>query len=277
MRSNLFRQQATESITSPERVNDYVRVTRSSFYLLMAALLVCVLAAGLWVSYGKVNDYVKVSAVVFPHDGVVKTELRHQGVVTEVYARRGDFVREGERLLRYGYEGSFGYLTAPCTGIVLSGKGENESFQAFESCVYLFPQGAEGEQLKELKAFVGFKELRKLKVGMEVQVSPGDLPREEFGYIVGSISEIAVYPTARAEAERHFRSSELLENVFPKEGAAFEVKIALKSRVDAHGKEQLQWSHRIPEEADMRIGTFCDIQILTKSRSIIDLLFKDKQ
>ncbi len=270
MKSKLFRQQATDRLTSPERVNDYVRVTGLSVYVLLAALLACVVALCLWIGYGTVNEFVKVQGVAFPHDGIVRVHTPHEGIVTQTYVRPGSFVRQGERLLHFSTHGAMEQVTAPQSGIVLSLKGEHDTFQPFETCASLYPQDDEGQQLREVRAFVTFADLRKLRVGMPVQVSPADLSREEHGYMHGRIADIASYPTARAEAVKAFHSEDLAAAVLPKEGAAFEVKVLLDAHPTLPGS--LRWSHQPPAHADVRIGTFCSVQILTRRRPILDLL-----
>ncbi len=271
MKNKLFRQQATDRITSPEKVNDYVRIMRSSLYVLLAALLSVVVAVGLWMGQGTVNDFVKLSGVVFPHQGFINISASHDGMVTEVCAHRGQFVREGEKLFRFFREGTFGYVTTSRSGILLSVKGENESFNAFESCASLFPQEEAERQMREVTAFVTFKDLRKLKTGMEVQVSPADLSREEYGYMTGRIIDIGAYPVGREEMVKHFRSEELANAVFPEE-AAFEVKILLDE--DASRPGQIRWSHKASAQTDICIGTFCHIQVLTRQRPVMELIFK---
>lgn len=273
MKNKLFRQQALDRFDSPERINEYVVVTRPSLFILLVALVACIVAVILWVGYGSVNDYVKAKGVVFPHEGLVKVSNPLEGVVREVYVRRGDFVQQGTRLIRFSCEGSYGYITAPHPGIVLSCKAEDESFQAFEACAYLYPQETE-KQMRELIAYVTFKDLRKLEPGMEVQVSPADLSREEYGFMHGHITEVAHFPTNREEANRQFKSEELLSDIFPEE-AAFEVKVLLDT--DPENGGQISWSNKVPEEVDMHIGAFCDLQIMVKKRTILELLFKKKQ
>ena len=97
-------------------------------------------------------------------------------------------------------------------------------------------------QYRELIAYVPFKDLRKLKVGMEVQVSPTDLPREEYGYMVGHIIEIANYPTTKEEASSQFKVEQFAADIFPSE-TAFEIKVLLDVNPENH--EQIHWSHHL--------------------------------
>lgn len=271
MKNKLFRQQAADTFTSPERINEYIRVTGPSLYVLLIALLVCVASVCIWAYYGKVTDSVKVSGIIFPHQGTEGVHVPHDGVVAEVFARRGRYVHRGENLFRFIREGTSGVITAPVSGVVLSYKEENESFKAFESCVYLLPQEESARQGRELVAYVTFKDLRKLAIGMEVQVSPTDLPREEYGYMIGRITEIAAYPTAKEEAVSRFKIEQFATDIFPQE-TAFEIKILLDA--DPENQDKVRWSHKKREDVFISVGTFCDLQIITRKRSVYELIFR---
>lgn len=270
MSNKLFRQQATETFGSSERINEYIRVTGPSLYIFLIALLVCVSSVCIWAFYGTVTDSIKVSGIVFPHQGVSGIHIPYEGIVTEVMAKRGRYVQKGENLLRFVHEGTSGSIAAPMPGVVLSYKRENESFKAFENCVYLLPL-EETMQNRELIAYVTFKDLRKLKIGMEVQVSPIDLPREEYGYMIGRIIEIANYPIAKEDASSQFKVEQFVSDIFPSE-TAFEIKVLLDVDKKNHGK--ICWSHRHRENVSVTIGTFCDLQIITRKRPVYDLIFK---
>ncbi len=269
MKNKLFRQQATDSLKEAG-VSDYMSVTGVSLYVLLAALLACVVAVGLWIANGSVNEFVRVDGIVFPHDGIVRSHIPHDGVVTEVYAERGSYVERGERLLRFTNQGVTAYVPASQAGILLSHKEENESFKAFESIVYIYPQSYAGRQFRQIKSYVTFKDLRKLSVGMEVQVSPADLPREEYGYIIGHITDISEYPVRRDDVAKYFDSEEIASAVLPEE-AAYEIDVLVD--LSPVNPEQLYWSNRVPENGDLQIGAFCNLQILTRKRAISDILF----
>lgn len=270
MANKLFRQQAADRFTSPEQVNDYIRVTGPSLYVILAAMGIFVAAVIVWACYGTVADYVQVQGVVFPHDGMTAVSTPHRGVITEQLARRGDFVERGQPLFRFVNEGVSGVVTAPEEGVVLAYKNERESFNPFEACVYLLPQEAV-EQGRELVAYVPFEELRKLKEDMEVQVSPADMPREEFGYMLGRIVSIDRYPSTRSEAALRFKMEELAELVFPEKGG-YEVHIRLDEDPEHPGR--VKWSHQGREQVDIRLGTLCQLQIVTNRRPFLELLFK---
>ena len=67
-----------------------------------------------------------------------------------------------------------------------------------------------------------------------------------------------------------FKLEEFISEVFPSE-AAFLVKIKLADH--PQDKRRIHWSHRKGEDVNIKIGTFCDLQIVTRNRPVFDLLF----
>ena len=136
-------------------------------------------------------------------------------------------------------------------------------------CVYLLPDNRV-DRMKEIIAFVTYADHRKLDVGMQVHATPADLKREEVGYMYGHITSINSLPTSLNEAKETFKLEEFTTAIFPSE-ASFMVKILLED--DPLNKDDIHWSHKKGNDIDIKIGTFCNLQIVTRKRSIFDLLF----
>ncbi len=53
--SKIFRQKSLERVSSPEQLNDYIRVTRPSIWLVLAALMILLLGILAWSVFGTVE------------------------------------------------------------------------------------------------------------------------------------------------------------------------------------------------------------------------------
>lgn len=269
MGNKLFRQQALDTLDSPDRINDYIRVTGPSFYFWLVSILICVVAVCVWAFNSTISDFVKINGIAFPHQPIMRVSSSLDGRVTEVFVKKGDPVKKGDLLFRYTTGESVRELRSTHSGVVLSHKVLQESFSALEPCVYLLPHD-QVNQLKEVVAFATYADFRKLKVGMEVQVTPTDLKREEVGYMYGRITAINELPTSSKEAGMLFKLEEFTSAVFPTE-AAFMVQIRLEDH--PQDKNRIRWSHRGGEDINVKIGTFCSLQIVTRVRPVYELLF----
>lgn len=269
MGSRLFRQQAMDSVESPDRIKDYIQVSGPSLYVWLLSILICVVSICVWAFNTTVNDFVKIKGIAFPHQQIMHVPAPLDGRITQVFVQKGDEISKGDILLRYRSEDGIHELRSNVEGIVLSHKIQQENVISMEPCVYVLPD-SQVDRMKEVIAFVTYADLRKLEVGMQVQATPTDLKREKVGYMYGRIISINELPTSLSEAKETFKLEEFTTAIFPSE-ASFMVKIILED--DPQDNGGIHWSHQGGKDIDIKIGTFCDLQIVTSKRSIFDLLF----
>ena len=270
MGNRLFRQQAFDTIESPDRINDYIQVSGPSFYIWMTGILICVISICIWAFNTKVNDFVKIKGVVFPHGQIMHVPAPLDGCITKLLVQKGDQIKKGDILLIYRSEDGVHELRSNVEGTVLSHKIQQENISFMEPCVYVLPN-TQVDRMKEIIAFVTYANLRKLEEGMQVQVTPTDLKREEVGYMYGRITSINGLPTSLSEAKETFKLEEFTTTIFPTNEASFMVRIVLED--DPQNRDGIRWSHSKGGNIDIKIGTFCDLQIVTRRRSILSLLF----
>lgn len=120
-------------------------------------------------------------------------------------------------------------------------------------------------------AFAPFQVARKLREGMEVEVTPMYLTREKDGYVRGRVTYISKYPITKNHAARKLHIESFATGVFPdQQGNVYEFEIEL----NITPQHKLEWSFDPEEEIDMSTGTFCNVQIITKSRSVYEYMFE---
>lgn len=282
MDNEIFRKKALDTLNSPQHMDEYVKVTSPSVYLIIATLLLLAVGLGLWAFFGTVTDNVNVKGVVFPSKGTSSVSVPNAGVVRSVYVHRGDHVEANQTLALVSIDKAYSIVTAPYAGTVLNFKIENEHFEAFESLVSLIAdQPAEGSQQSvgnnHIIAFADYQTQRKLRKGMEVQVSPSDLPREKFGYITGEVVSISQYPVDKKEVQKRLQVEEFAADIMPQQGSVFELDIRLFTQ-DGH-PDQYAWSFAKNMSSDidlnksLSVGSFCDVEIVTRKTSVVNYLF----
>ena len=70
MEKQIFRKKSLDRISSPEQLNDYIRVSNPSVWLILGAVLVLVVGALVWGVFGRLDTTVPVCAVS-GEDGIV--------------------------------------------------------------------------------------------------------------------------------------------------------------------------------------------------------------
>lgn len=271
MKNQLFRKTALDEIASPEKVNEYIHVSSVSTFVILGGMFLFMCAVIVWGIWGHVTENVRIQGVVFPFEGSSSVTLPKDGRVREVFVKRGDRVREGDRLALVSIDQQFTLLTSQEEGLVILAKERSSQFAAYEPIFNLLRQ--DSTRLgREIIAFTTFENLRKLRLGMPVQVSPSDLPREKYGYMEGQIVSVDRYPISKQEALETLKVESFADDIFP-EKATFAVRILLKEDPERPG--QILWSHAKQRDVRIATGTFCNIQIITKRLPVYRKLFEE--
>ncbi len=51
----IFREKSLEKVTSPEQLNDYIKVTRPSVWLILFATIILIIGTLVWTVFGKIQ------------------------------------------------------------------------------------------------------------------------------------------------------------------------------------------------------------------------------
>lgn len=258
--------------SSPSELGSYTRVSMASSKIALSAI--AVLTAGIlaWCFFGTMTDKEYIQGVVFPSEGTNGVTIPNEGIVKEVFIHKGDQVEPGQALALVSVSGAYSIVSAPFEGVVLSYLPENETFEAFEDIVNLLPSGTESS-VTRVTAFANFKSKRFIAPGQTAQITPANETRERIGYVKGKVVSVSAYPVSKKEAVLKLQNSSLADEIFPDDASVFEMEIEMNT-VPGHSGE-LDWSFKSKEPVDMSVGTFCNIEVIVKSRNIFQYLLEN--
>ena len=100
MKPSLFRKSSLERLSSPEQLDQLIRVTTPNGWLVFIGLMVLVMAAVVWGICGSISATVEGKGILMKAGGVMTVQAVADGVVQEVRVRPGDFVDQGEIVVR---------------------------------------------------------------------------------------------------------------------------------------------------------------------------------
>lgn len=158
-------------------------------------------------------------------------------------------------------------ITTPFTGVVTELK-VSEGMMVDAGQAVLSVQ-SEVEDL-ELIGYITSARAKETKVGMEVQVSPSVVKREEFGFIRGVVTHVSEYPATRASVMRNFANDSLVD-AFVAAGPVTEVWVRLRRA--PNDPTALMWSGLRRPNVTITSGTMCGIRIETRHQRPIELVF----
>lgn len=122
----------------------------------------------------------------------------------------------------------------------------------------------------ELVAYVSASDAKDIAKGMEVQVSPSSIKREEYGFMKGEVAYVSDYPATPAALMRNFEN-ESLSQALSALGPVTEVRVALKT--DSATPSGFQWSASRGPAVIITSGTICTVRIVTHQQRPISLVF----
>lgn len=293
---SIFRKSSLESMSSPEQLNEYIKVINPGIFIILAGVAAVIIAAAIWSVFGSVSDTVHVKGVIFPQDGIVDVIPAVEGRISDIRVKNGDFVNAGqiisvipqddliERInemkatgnpnteeinsLIDEYENK-SVIVSPVSGIVTKVMNTGENASKEKPVVSIIKQEKYAND-KQVICYIAASISKKLSIGMEVQVSPDFAPREEYGYMQGIITSIGTYPVTTAEINSAIGDIQSKSDLVP-EGSAVEVRINLT--VDPDSQDLIKWSNKKGEKIQVSIGTDCNILVVVKKQHPIEIIF----
>lgn len=93
---SIFRQSSLERFTSPEEIDQLVRVTSARSWLVLAALILLLIAFGLWGFVGRVSTTVVGKGAIVRRGGVHNVVTTGAGLLADLTVQTGDHVKKGQ-------------------------------------------------------------------------------------------------------------------------------------------------------------------------------------
>lgn len=255
--AELFNKEALSALDDHNEAEEMARVASPKLKIVLGAMLAMVVVAVYWCTFGTVNDKVMTQGIVFPFKEATPVNNSIDGTIDQVLVKPGQSVKGGTVLLtiRHATDTTTTIIT-PHNGIVLNTLTEGDKVNSHESVAWILPNDKETNG-REILCYVTFDNLRKLKPRQQVQVTPADLQRENWGYAYGEIVGIEQYPTTKQDITKRLKL-EPLSSFIADGQAVYEVRVVL-----AENNGDLIWSREKSKGLRVGTGTLCNVQIIT--------------
>lgn len=117
--------------------------------------------------------------------------------------------------------------------------------------------------------YVPLTDAKKIETGMEVQIYPSTVNKQEYGHMIAKVEYINPYVATAAEMKRHLGSDALIQT-FSAEGAVVEVHCRLEE--DESTASGYRWSGEKGNEVMLTTGTLVAATVITGEKKPIELL-----
>jgi hypothetical protein len=120
-----------------------------------------------------------------------------------------------------------------------------------------------GDGSKKVYCYVPISTAKRLKLGMNVQISPDYAPKEEYGYVEGKILFVGEKIINTADLGSKFENPSIVAPVLP-DGNFVEIVSSLGN-----------WSSDKGEDIDVSDGSICQVTAVVSKKNIFELMFKN--
>lgn len=259
--ADIFNKEALDALDDRSEAEEMARIASPRLRPVLGAMVVMMVVAVYWCIFGTINYKVTAQGVVFPFEEAAPVSVPYNGVVDRCLVTHGSAVVNGAGVLEIRNALSSTTVLAPRDGVVLQTLAAGTEFKAGQPVAWLMPQSAQMAG-REMLCYVTFDDLRKLKLGQQVQATPADLQRENWGYAYGRVVGVEHYPTTRGEIVNRLKLDPLA--AFIGDGqAVYEIRVALDEQNGG-----LVWSREKSQKLAVGTGSLCNIQIVTQKKPV---------
>jgi biotin carboxyl carrier protein len=251
MTAPLFRASSLERLSSPEQLDQLMPIISPKRWAALGAIIILLSAAVLWGILGTVTTTVEGEGILIRQDGVKRVLTPRSGLVRNVLVRPGDVIYSKAKLVqlddRYpeqpppprsprpgtdkGKAGANGkedkedspdrpkfaanldenYLTSNWSGRVLEVLVQEGSVIERGSLI-LTIEPLLTAHLEGL-IYMPVADGHKVKPGMRVEFAPSTVKKNEFGYVLGSVTSVSRFPSSHQAIMRLLENEELVRSL----------------------------------------------------------------
>ena len=259
--AEIFNQEVLEALDEHNEAEEMARVASPKLRLVLGAMVTMMIVVAYWCIFGTINYKVTAQGVVFPFSEATPINVPYDGVVSRSLINHGNDVVYGTGIVEIRNSLSISTVTAPRDGVVISTLPIGTQFKAGDPVAWLLPQTQQMAG-REMLCYVTYNDLRKLKVGQQVQTTPANMQRENWGYAFGKVVGIENYPTTRQEIISRLKLDPLAAFI-PDGQAMYEVRVTLDEKDGA-----LVWSREKSQHVKINNGMLCNIQVITQKKPV---------
>jgi HlyD family secretion protein len=127
----------------------------------------------------------------------------------------------------------------------------------------------QGEKRIEAIIYVSESEGKKIREGMNLDIQPSSVRKEEFGSMVGTVTSVSEYPTSAVGILAVLGNEQLVQRL-SKNGAPYTVSVRLEP--DSNSQNGFKWSSGKGPATPIVSGTLCQAEIVVEKKRPLEMV-----
>ena len=262
----VFRREALAKLSSPEQLDQLIRVTTPRGWLALAGLAILLAPLFAWGLAGSLETRLAAQGVLLPVGGLCLVSAPQEGQVSQIRTRLGEQIEPGQVTMALQSAGTDSpqEVVSRCAGKVVDLPVQlGQPVQYGQKLLTVEP----ASQALEAVVYAPLEQARSLAPGMSARVSPAGMPGEVYGYLLGEVYRVSQYPID-SQTLGHSLGSQSLAQTFLQGGALVEVRVRLADQAGSY-----HWSLPNARGQELNSGALCRASILLDRRAPVELIF----
>lgn len=305
--NKIFRESALDTVSNPEQLDQHIRVTRPFSWVILIAICSLVIGVGVWACIGNISNGIDIVGIMFSSEDVMISNSPVTGTIVDVLVSDGDRVDKSDVMLVVSNDELLSSIEAAKVEYEKASAGEKKEKEkildnlrnqyALTSFISAHKDGVvsgvpsvgekveEGTQVllnysstamtasREIIAYVPYSTASMLNIGSEVQISPENAKREEFGYILGRVTSIGTDVVTEESIIKTMGTMKYVNAAFGGELTNDCVEVRIKPNIDTSTKSKFEWSNKKgADNITVKEGAACQIKVVTEELHPINLI-----
>lgn len=258
-KNNLFRKSALERLSTPEQLDTLMQVVSPQSWLVLVALLIIVITGVGWAFVEAIpttigGQGILIAAATQQDDLETQSLIADDnGRISRILVNQGDYVEANQPL--FTLDDNATTINTTTSGLIVSLNVEEGSrVTSGLLLAEILPVARDAANPIEVVAYVSIYEAQSIEVGMPVEVSPLNVPQQEYGFIQGTVRSIGQFPSNTTLATNF-----MVDNV-----PVIEIRVALEP--DADVTSGYEWSIGSGPDRELQVGVAATVNVIVDTQ-----------
>ncbi len=233
--------------------------------LLFIAVILMLLALGIWLFTGTIRETVSAKGVINSADSAVKVSAPTSGTISEMNYSMSDYVNKGDLIARVvadksvaGQSGDKEMIDviSDASGFVTEVSGY-EGDRVSEAAPMMTMIKGDPQDLDVVIALVDYEALNLIDTGAKAQVRVEGFSEEKFGYLTGEVIDIDLRLINQRRLS-HMIGNEMVADTLLESNGSFVVVI----KIDKDADGNFVFSRGKIDSSSLKINSSCDVTFI---------------
>lgn len=264
----LFREQAAEKLSSPEKIDQLLVVMTPLGWVALLTLFALIVVFLIWVFAGKIPVTAEGKGIILSKAGVFNIDADKNGLISGVKVSYNQEVKKGEVLASLANNET---IVSPSDGKILEVYvKEGDYVKAGDKIAWAeFPKSK--DEIYYCYAYFPVNIGEKIQPKMQAKISLSSVDVSTYGFLLGQVEAVSEFPVSENSMYNLFRNHEIVALLKQNSPSVTQVQIDLKQ--DSHTFSGYQWTSIKGPPQHIESGMFCGVSLILETRSPISYLF----